>query len=153
MEETKSRGRPTDFKEEYCQKADEYLELNQDEDVQVVKQASTEKGYEMYDTKLKVRLPTIEGFALFLGVNKTTLYEWEKRYPNFSNALEKIRTEQHNRLINSGLSSEYNSTIAKLILSSNHGYKEKSDITSDDKPLPQQIAVVYKEFGDEDSTE
>ena len=28
-----------------------------------------------------------------------------------------------------------------------------TDITSDGKPLPQQIAVVYKEFGDEDSTE
>lgn len=131
-------GRPTKYKPIYIKQVDEYLVSRQDEEVQVVKQANTEKGYEMYETKVKVRLPTIEGFARFIGVNKTTLYEWEKDHPLFSNALEKIRQEQQERLLDNGLSGDYNSTIAKLILSSNHGMREKSetDITSGGKPLP-----------------
>lgn len=137
MEDTNKRGRPSEYKEEYINKVDEYLESRQDEDVQIVKQANAEKGYEMYDNKLKVRLPTIEGFARFIGVNKTSLYEWEKEHPDFSNALDKIRTEQQERLIDSGLSGDYNSTIAKLILSSNHGMREKTDtdVTSGGKTI------------------
>jgi hypothetical protein len=138
-------GRPSEYKPEYCQKVDEYLQSRQDEDVKVVKQASIEKGYEMYDTKLKVKLPTIEGFALFIGVNKTSLYEWEKIHDEFSNALGKIRTEQQQRLLDKGLSGEYNSTIAKLVLSANHGMSEKTiqEVTGKDgEPL---IPYTYEQ--------
>lgn len=130
-------GRPTEYKAEYIQKADEYLELNQDEDIQQLKQSG--KISDAWDYKKKVRLPTIEGFAMFIGVSKKSLYEWEKKDREFSHALDKIRTEQHNRLLNNGLSGDYNSTIAKLILSSNHGYKEKTDVTTNDKDLPAPI--------------
>lgn len=123
-------GRPQgtfEYKEEYILKVDEYLQSNQDEEIQVVKQSNSKKGYEMFDTKIKVKLPTIEGFASFIDVSKKSLYNWEKEYPDFLHALDKIRIEQQKRLINSGLSGEYNSTIAKLILSSNHGMREKTD--------------------------
>ncbi len=121
-------GRPPEYKPEYVAKAEEYLAECQDEDVQTVKQANEEKGYEMFENKLKVKLPTLEGFARYIGVNKTSLYEWEKLHPDFSNALDKIRTEQHDRLVNNGLSGDYNPTIAKLILSANHGMREKQEI-------------------------
>lgn len=126
-----SMGRPNEFKKEYIKKVDEYLENQQDEEIEVLRQRSnTEKGYEIYDQKIKVKLPTIEGFALFLGVSKRVLYDWEKKYPDFLHALDKIRTEQQQRLINMGLSGDYNSTIAKLILSTNHDMREGSDITT-----------------------
>jgi len=123
-DKTKNKGgRPTEYKEKYITDVAEYLELHQDTEKQVVKQSS--EKYEMYDNKLVVKLPTIEGFARYINVNKTSLYEWEKKHPLFSNALDDIRQEQQQRLINSGLSGDYNSTIAKLILSSNHGMSEK----------------------------
>ncbi len=126
MEENKKPfGRPSEYKIEYNDKVDEYLLLHQDQEKQVVKQSS--EKYELFDNKLVVDLPTIEGFAHFIKVNKTTLYEWDKKYPDFSNSLDKIRLEQRNRLINNGLSGDYNSTIAKLILSSNHGMNEKTE--------------------------
>jgi hypothetical protein len=124
------KGRPTEYKEEYIQKADEYLKANKDEYEEFHKtRGEKSDGYERL---VRVKLPTIEGFALMLGHNKHALYDWEKKYPKFSHALDKIREEQRKRLINGGLSGDYNSTIAKLILSSNHGYKEKTeqDITS-----------------------
>jgi hypothetical protein len=127
MEETRGKGRPTKYLPEMCDKADEYLLLNQDEEVEMV----NNKG-----TRVKVKLPTVEGFALFLGVNKTTLYEWDKSYPEFSNSLNKIVTEQKKRLLNKGLEGTYNSTIAKLILSANHGMREGTDVTSGNKPIP-----------------
>lgn len=76
------------------------------------------------DKSLRINLPKIEGLAKFLKVNKDTLYEWAKKHPEFSDALERVKNEQFCRLIDEGLAGRYNSTITKLILSSNHGLKE-----------------------------
>jgi hypothetical protein len=139
IENKKPAHRPSEYKAEYCQKADEYLEMCKDEMVQVVKQANAEKGYEMFENKLKVSLPTHEGFARFLNVCPKTLYNWADENDEFLQSLGKITIEQKERLLNSGLSGDYNPTIAKLILSSNHGMREKSDVTSDDKAITGNI--------------
>ena len=79
-------------------------------------------------------LPSIEGLARYLEVSRDTLYEWEKQYPEFSDILEAVRAEQADRLINNGLSGDYNPTITKLMLSK-HGYSDKTDITTAGQPL------------------
>lgn len=122
-------GRPEEYKATYIAKVSEYLASRSDT---------------VIENKLKVKLPTIEGFAQFIGVNKTSLYEWEKKYPQFSNALDKIRQEQQQRLLDNGLSGDYNPTIAKLILSANHGMREKSDVTSDDKPIMEGVEISVR---------
>ena len=123
------------YKEEYVNKADGYIKLCKDRNVRFLKMRNNEKGYTSYETKLKVSLPTVEGFAKYLGVVRNTLYNWAKSYPKFKIALNKVVSEQKQRLIDCGLSGSYNSTIAKLILSSNHGMKERVDKTSDDEPI------------------
>ena len=77
----------------------------------------------------------VEDFADFIGVNKTSLYEWAKLYPDFSNALSQIIDAQKKIVIKRSLSGDYNPLIAKLILSANHGMKEKSDITSNGESI------------------
>lgn len=126
-------GRPTDYSPTFIAKVDEYLEECKDDEEEFWKTRG-EKS-DSYDRILKVNLPSIEGFSLYLGVNRSSIYEWEKLYPEFSNTLDKIRVEQQRRLVDKGLSGEYNSTIAKLILSSNHGMRERTDITSGDEKL------------------
>jgi DNA-binding transcriptional regulator YiaG len=138
-------GRPPEYKEEYNQRVDDYLKERQDEDKRTIKQENEEKGYKMFDIGLKVKLPTIEGFARYIGVNKTTLYEWEKKNSVFSNSLEKIRVEQKERLLNMGLSGDYNPTIAKLILSSNHGMAEKTEQDVNVKN-PVVVKVIKEEI-------
>jgi len=136
-------GRPTKYKKEYIEAVDEYLAENID-------------SYE--ENRFNVNLPTIEGFAVYIGVNKSSLYEWSETHDEFSNSLEKILHEQQKRLINSGLSGQYNSTIAKLILSSNHGMSEKNEIdhTSKGKQINGVSVILSKAYGndsDEDGGE
>jgi hypothetical protein len=117
-------ARPTEYQEAYVEMVHDYLNDCEDQ----------------YDSEKKeylVKLPTVEGFADYVGHNKTTIYEWVKIYPEFSNAIDRIKNHQLNKLINKGLSGKYNATIAKLLLSGNHNIREKSeqDITSDGKAL------------------
>jgi len=138
------RGRPTKYTEDMVDKVDYYIEKESiDSEIEFHKTRG-EKS-DTYERVLTVKLPTIEGFASFIGVNKDSLYEWARKHEVFSVALEKIRVEQRNRLIDNGLSGNYNSTIAKLILSSNHGMKEKSDVTSDGKAVAGNT-IVFKDF-------
>lgn len=137
--------RPTKYSDALCKKAEEYLKLNKDEFWTFIK-GDGPKG-SMYERMVHVKLPTIRSFAQFIKVDESTVYDWAKKYPQFSKSLESIKVEQEQRLLNHGLSGEYNSTIAKLILSSNHGYREKNDLTTDGQPIPQPIINVPRNHG------
>lgn len=113
-------GRPTKYDSTIPGKAEDYLRENEDS-VEVVGTGTVLRT---------VNLPTIEGFASYLGVTKSTVYKWAGDHKKFSDSLELIKAEQLRRLVNSGLSGAYNSTIAKLMLSSNHGIHEKAVINA-----------------------
>lgn len=130
-------GRPTTYSKEYIAKVDEYLAARQDETYQVV--AYEGERSTGFTQKVRVKLPTYEGFAQFINVPIRTMYEWRDAHPEFSQSLGKILIEQKRRLIDSGLSGDYNPTIAKLILSANHDMRDKADLTSDGKALPAPI--------------
>lgn len=123
-------GRPTEYTPAILKKAQKYLDECEDEEVQVVKQSGNNKsgGYEMFDSRLKVKLPSIEGLSRYLNVSRDSLYEWSSKHVEFSDILEDVRAEQAQRLINNGLSGDYNSTITKLMLSK-HGYSDKTELT------------------------
>jgi hypothetical protein len=113
-------GAKTKYRKSFIKKVDEYLNSRRDR---------------VGEHAIKVKLPTIEDFANYLGVSRKSLYNWEKEYPQFAYALEKILNEQLRRLINNGLAGTYNSTIAKLMLSSNHDMRERIDATSKGESL------------------
>jgi len=112
-----------EYEEKYIKEVDKYLKKNKDRYTKFLKQKN--KDYSTYESRLKVKLPTIVGFAIYLNVSEKSLYNWADVHSEFRVALDKIKNEQKQRLINSGLAGIYNSTIAKLILSSNHGMKER----------------------------
>jgi hypothetical protein len=137
-------GRPTSYDEEILKKTREYIESCEDEEIQQLSGLSA-KGTELYKQKLEVHLPTIEGLARYLGINKDTIYEWCKEHKDFSDDIDELRAKQAEELVNKGLSGDYNSTIAKLLLSK-HGYKEstETDITSGGEKLDNTSVDVME---------
>ena len=109
-------GRPSDYNEQTIPKTLEYL-----------------KNYRDYGDEI----PSIAGLSVVLDVARNTIYDWASQEDKkiFSDILQDILSSQEKLLLNKGLSSEFNSNIVKLALGK-HGYKERSDLTSDDKVIP-----------------
>lgn len=139
--------RPTKYTEDMIDKVEDYLAECVDEVYDYVKSEtewSRSRGRSR-EQKIKVKLPTIEWFALYLGVNKTSIYEWKEKNEEFSNALEKINQEQRKRLLDNGLNWTYNPMIAKLVLSANHGMKEttvQEQTGKDGWPIQVEISTM-----------
>lgn len=138
-------GRPTKYDPSYCLLAEEYVKECVDEWDEYHKTRG-EKS-DSYERTLKVNLPTHEGFAQKIGVVTKTLYNWAEENPDFLQSLDYITQEQKKRLLTEGLAGVYNPLIAKLVLSSNHGMRERTDVTSNDDKV-KSIAVEIIESKD-----
>ena len=114
-------GRPSEYKPEYVEKVDEYIQLS------------------LKQNKTTTELPTLVGLAIYFDKVVNTLKNWGKEHPEFLTALRKLQAYQKRELINRGLLGTYNSTIAKLILSSNHMMTERIDQTSGDEPMREPL--------------
>jgi len=128
-------GRPLEYGKEMCEKAKKYIEECKD---------SFNGG------KIDVKFPNKGGLALYLGVSRETLYDWAEKYPEFSDIMRELMAKQEERLLNGGLSGNYNSTIAKLILSK-HGYRDVADVNNnvviDTNKKPESNDVLKKFLG------
>ena len=126
MYNTDTMARPTDYNEKMLDKVKEYINSCTDTEVK---------------NKIKVKLPTIEGLASYINVNRDTIYEWCKVHKAFSDIIESLREKQVESLINNGLSGDYNSTIAKVLLAK-HGYRDAQELTgAEGKSLiPEQLS-------------
>ena len=119
---SRGKGRPTDYTEDMPQRVFDYI---------------AQSGFK-YDNEKGCwigKLPSKAGLAIYLGVTKPTLYDWAEKYEDFSYALSHVALYQEEELMNNGLNGIFNPTISKLILSSNHGYQERKDITSAGKEV------------------
>lgn len=130
---TRPVGRPTKYNEDMPAKVDEYLAECKVWWDEFHKTRGTSS--DTFERIVNVKLPMVQGFADYIDVSVDTLYEWKSKYPDFSDALDKIMKRQHNMLAEGGVAGYFNPTITKLMLSNNHGYREKSDVTTDDKPI------------------
>ncbi|HGJ5882038.1 DNA-packaging protein [Arsenophonus sp.] len=80
-------------------------------------------GYELVGDVI----PSLAGLACYLGIARSTLYEYQKINLEFSDILEAILSLQENKLINKGLIGDFNASVTKLILTK-HGYSDKQEI-------------------------
>ena len=92
-------------------------------------------------------IPSHEGLMLFIGISSTCCYEWadHEDKKEFKDILGKLMLMQKQELINNGLSGEFNSNIAKLVLGK-HGLSEKRELHGvDGKDLiPSGIDTTYE---------
>ena len=123
-------------------KTREYIDQCEDEFYDYVK-SDGEKSTS-WEQKVRAKIPTVEGLSLYLGVNRDTVFEWAKHHQVFSDSLADLVNKQKQMLISGGLGGYYNPTIAKLILSANHGMIERTDVTSDGKRVENiNVNIVH----------
>lgn len=123
-------GRPTTYTEEVVNKARDYVENCPDQ------------------------VPLVVGLCQHIGRSKSTVYQWAKDddKKEFSDILEAIEEIQEIKLIKGGLSGEFNSPIAKMMLAK-HGYSDKvqqDNISSDGSMTPKE-PVTLSDFYASDS--
>jgi transposase-like protein len=94
-------GRPTDYTPQIIEELNQYLQEAVPENM---------------------KIPTVEGIALRIGINKATLYDWAKIHPEFNDALEELKMKQKECLQEIGIfgGKEINATIVALLLKVNH---------------------------------
>lgn len=126
-------GRPTDYTPKILKAAKEYADLASELAIKADIQNTA--------------CPSIAELALTLKVARSTIYLWAKEHPEFSDILERIMAAQEMRLTDNGLNGTYNPTIAKVMLTK-HGYTDKQDITSDNKPI---APLLVRFLGDDES--
>lgn len=105
----RKRGRPTKYVPGARVLLDAYLEGCKD-------------SYDIR-TGWHVRLPMVEGFALYLGVHRDTLNAWSRKYPEYNDAVELLKVLQFTRLINGGLAGHYKSWLVIMLLRRNHRHR------------------------------
>lgn len=125
-------GRPTEYNQSILEKSKEYLKICVDE-IEEYHKTRGEKS-DGYERLVRVKIPTIEGLAVYLGITRPTVYDWIKIHPEFSYIIDELQAIQADRLLNNGLSGDYNPTIAKVLLTK-HGYREGIDQTTNDKDI------------------
>ena len=98
-------GRPTEYKPEYIQQIEEYLQTC---------------GRE------QTKLPKRVDVALLLDCDDETLIEWGEKYPEFSATLKKVDHLQKSELMDDGMfgGKEINPGMAIFLLKANHGMVE-----------------------------
>ena len=127
-------GRPSLLDEELLEKAKHYMI----------------DGYK----EIENIVPSVSGLCCYLGVSKSTIYEWAKDTPEnrliplrveFSDTLDAIQAKQEMLLINGGLSQAFSGTITKLMLA-NHGYSDKvqTDVTTNGESINKPSLDVSK---------
>ena len=116
MEEAKRPvGRPTKYNDDLQELADTYIFNYKDHDAVI---------------------PSRVGLCCFLGIAKSTSFEWEALYPAFSDTLANIEALQEHVALNRGLDGTFNATIVKLVMA-NHGYSDRQniDVTSNGETM------------------
>lgn len=130
-------ARPTILNNELKEKARLYLEECKDLETEFHKtRGEKSDGYERL---IRVKLPTIEGLALYLGTSRSILYEWKDSDKEFSDIIDTLQQKQADMLISNGLSGDYNPTIAKVLLTK-HGYREGSEISGADG---KELKIIF----------
>jgi hypothetical protein len=68
-----------------------------------------------------MRIPTVEGLCLKIGISRNTAYRWAKENEEFSDTLELIKVKQKEYLTEIGIfgGKEINATIVSLLLKVN----------------------------------
>lgn len=123
-------GRPTKYRDDYPEKLLAFFDIPLER--VVIEQRVTNKGDIVEVEVIKpARFPTVEGFCAHLKISKSTLHDWVRAYPLFSNALSKAKQMQMNHLIVNAMDGAYHAGFAKFMAMNLSDYREKVETKVD----------------------
>jgi hypothetical protein len=127
-------GRPTKLTDDLLVNAWAYVGINRNDP-----ETDQEPLWKLHENAV---VPTVEGMCLSLSIHKDTAYAWAKENEEFSDVMMQLKQQQGVALINGSLGNKFNPTISKLLLSSKHGYVEKSqqDITTQGESIKTDVS-------------
>ena len=121
-------GRPTTYREEYCEKIIQHFE-----------KAIAERDND------NSRFPTFEAFAHSIDVHTDTLQEWRSVHPKFSVAYKRAKQLQQTYWIEGSMESKFNPAFTIFAGKNLFGWRDKHDVDvggKKDKPLKWQVEIV-----------
>jgi len=124
----RGRGAPTAYKPEYCHMLLEYF------DVPAVREIpetwyNPDGSVKRESMKLVANPPPhIGGFARSIGVDKTTVYSWGRKYPEFAISIAHAHDMRRSMIIDNALSGLYNPLFAKLAAANMFGWHDRQDV-------------------------
>ncbi len=127
-------GRPTDYREEYCQQLVDFfsIEPNRKEKVSVAEAFDKKDGkvtFKKEEWKIVPNtLPTIQKFCDKIGTTRKTLLEWTTKHPEFLNAYEIAKEKYKDFLIENGLMNLYNGAFAIFVAKNTTDMKDKTEL-------------------------
>lgn len=128
------------------------MNMDPDESPEVKEMYKRRLGVFNVATILDVKLPSIEGLAMHLDITRETVYDWEEKYPQFSDIVKKLRAKQGEMLLNNGLSGTFNSSISKVLLSK-HDYREATEVEEKVTHKIDISKMLDKAYGDQTEEE
>ena len=149
-EETRSRGRPTLFKEEYSDQLIEYFDKVPFERIPLKDKNGDEKGFELVPTMF----PTLARFSTMVGVTRETLHDWatakkedgELKHPEFSYAYKRAKEFQEAILVEGTMAGAFQANFSIFTAKNVLGWRDKSEqeITgADGAPFLSGIQVSF----------
>ena len=146
---TKKPGRPTKYKEQYCEAILEYFSIDHTEEVEI--SHINTKGDEWKSTELRANAwPTFEGFCAKIGISDQTLLDWTIKHKDFLGSYMRAKQLQKDMLLDNSLTKRYDSNFAKFVAINCCSMKETliQELTGKDGlPLVPEIIVFAQREG------
>lgn len=146
-------GRPTVYDPKFCDEVIKYFDIEPHFETPVIttyKDGSTKEEIKLIPSDL----PTLAGFAVRIGVHRDTVDEWRRVHKEFSDAIKYAKECQENILITNGLQGIYAQPFAIMASKNILKWRDRSDVTTNDKDLPTPIlGSVAKDVSTDNSNQ
>ena len=121
-------GRPTKYKEEYCEEIIAYFrDFEMFDEIPVDKQ---DKDGNVSTTmkQIPARPPSIVKFGLNIGVTFQTLMNWCDQHPKFLESYSAAKKIYEDTLRDGAMTGLYKENFTKMVMSHNFGWSDKKEL-------------------------
>lgn len=125
-------GRPTKYDPKFVHELRAYCNVEPYREVfetTTYKDGTTKENYRQVANDI----PLTEDFAFKIGVTTETIYQWAKKYKDFSDALKGIKQAQERFLKINGLADNYSTAFAIFSAKNMIGWRDKTEVEHEHK--------------------